>query len=375
MVALCVMHAAATVPLLCLPCLLLLRGETAGGRLVGGAFVLVLVASLCLWLLWSRKTRLIGGVLVGGAVFASFVCLGGAVARAPAGAVPDGNFRQVHTGNAAFRKFALPNIVPEIDQLKLGSYLFGVLDPFIGPRKGKRVRRLFLDVYREMRQDARFVEAGSALGMCYEDIFTGRRRLLHFYAYVPRHLERESYPVLIFLHGSLGNFKGYTWVLKELADAEGCAVIAPTYGCGNWFRDRDCAVLNAVHQHCVAEPSLDHTTVWLAGLSNGGTGVTRAVRDHGGRYRGVVLISPVLERDITGTPGFVSNAAAKPFLIIHGEEDRRIPASGVRRCEAVLRHGGADVASHYYPGEDHFLLFSQRVSVVRNIADFLRMTR
>ena len=51
---------------------------------------------------------------------------------------------------------------------------------------------------------------------------------------------------------------------------------------------------------------------------------------------------------------------------------RRIPASTVRKSEAILRKRGLFVDSHYYPEEDHFLLFSQRASVIRSIADWLK---
>lgn len=365
-------HLLATLLLLYFPWTLLVHAETAGARLVGEGFVLLLCGFVFLWLLRFRRTRLPGALVTGLFLIGSLYCFSRASAMAPTGVISDGNFTQRYGGKTSFSKGALANLVPEIDQLKLGSYLFPHLDPLIDREQGIRIRRLFLDIYREMRQDAAFVEAGSALGMCYEDIFSGKRRTLHFYEYVPRHLAQEPYPVLIFLHGSLGNFKAYTWVLKDIADSEGYAVIAPTFGCGNWYLDQDSSVLTAVYEHCVEDPALDQNAIYLAGISNGGTGVTREIRSHGNRYKGFILISAVIESEIISSVDFVNNSAEKPFLIIHGEKDRRIPAAAIRTREGILKNQGLSVTSHYYPEEDHFLLFSQRASVIQDIAEWLK---
>jgi pimeloyl-ACP methyl ester carboxylesterase len=365
-------HFTVTLVLLYLPLTLLIRAETTEGRWVGGAFVLLMSGVMALWLLCFRRTRMLAALIAGLLLVGGLSCISRASATAPKGGMADGNFTQSYTGSSSFSKRALATIVPEIDQLKLGSYLFPHLDPFIDREQGVRIRGLFLDIYREMRQNPRFVEVGSALGICYEELLTGKRRTLHYYEYVPRHLEQESYPVMIFLHGSLGNFKGYTWALKHLADSEGYAVIAPTYGCGNWFLDEDSSVLTAIYNHCVEDPTLNQKSLYLAGLSNGGTGVTREIKNHGNRYKGFVFISPVMESKIISSADFASNTAGKKFLIIHGESDRRIPATAVRDCEMILKTGGSSVASHYYPNEDHFLFFSQRVSVIQDIVNWLK---
>jgi poly(3-hydroxybutyrate) depolymerase len=354
-----------------LPWMLLVHAETTGGRAFGIGALLLLGSVLALAFSRSARSRRFLRVLAGTLAAGSVVCIAVSYSVSPSGAVPSGNFSQHFSRQSAFRKLALPNLVPEIDQLKLGSFVIRHLDPLIDRGESCRIRDLFLGIYREMEKDQAFSRAGSALGMCYEDIFLDRRRLLHFHQYVPRHLGRTSYPVLIFLHGSMGNFRGYTWVLKELADMKGLAVIAPTYGCGNWYRDEQCSVLTAVLDHCLADPELDESAVYLAGLSNGGTGVTRAIVRQGQRYAGFILVSPVLEQRVIATPSFASNAAGRGFLIIQGEEDDRIPAGAVREREDDLRRRGLSVTSHYYPGEDHFLFFSQRSRVIKDMADWI----
>ena len=289
----------------------------------------------------------------------------------PSGDVPDGNFSVHYSGDASFSSLALSTIVPEIDQLKFGSYLMPYADAVIDGPQSVRIRRLLLDVYRELRAEAAFVEAGSALGMCYDDAIWRSPALLHFYQYVPRQLGRETYPVLIFLHGAMGNFKGYTWVFTKLADEHGYAIIAPTYGGGTWSRDEKLEVLDAVHEHITREAELDQGAAYLAGLSNGGMGVSRAIAKRGARYRGFAYLSPVIEPAIIMGRAFGSDCKDRPVLIIHGEADRRIPQEGVRGAAAILASRGFSVTSRFYKDEDHFLLFSQRASVVEEMARWL----
>jgi predicted esterase len=367
-------HVATTLTLLCLPCLLLFHAETGGSRLVGAGSVLLLVGFLGPWLLRYKRTRLPGAVASGFLLVLGLILLVSAWGVAPTGVAPEGNLRQVYAGEASFRPFAWYTVVPEIDQLKLGLYFVPWLD-----RKGRidsrgawRVRRLLVGLYREMRRDPAFVEVGSALGMCYDDFIHGRRPLLHFYEYVPRHLGREVYPVLVFLHGGGGNLKAYAWILKELADAEGVAVVAPTYGFGSWAFDEESAVLAAVHDHCTRSDELDEGTVYLAGLSNGGSGVTRGILNCGYRYAGFMYISPRTERDLLSEDGFAEAARGRPFLIIHGEEDKVIPVQQSREAERILREHGLPVTGRYYPDEDHFLVFERREELLGDIGAWMK---
>jgi pimeloyl-ACP methyl ester carboxylesterase len=365
------LHGGLALLLLYLPWLLCVHAETAGGHLTGGGFLLLGVCPFPVW--W----RVLGGSWrhaagLASAIFgAAVLCLLTAYALSPTGETSGGALSSRFSGDAHFHRASLSNIVPEIDQLKLGSYLFAHLDPFIDDEQGERVRELFLDVYLELRNDDGLRSAGSALGFCYRDIFLNRRTTLHFYEYVPRHLGRKTYPVLVFLHGSLGNFKGYIWVLKRVADQAGVALICPTFGAGNWDRDPECTVIDQVHQYVKSVPEFDSSNMVLSGLSNGGKGVTRAMAKRGQLWRGAIAISPVLESEVMAKPGFLEQADRIPILIIHGESDRRIPLGYVNEHEQELRQAGFDVTTYYYPSKDHFLLFSQPGEVTDQIVAWL----
>ena len=365
-------HFGATLLGLYFPLLLWRVAETGGGQAVALGSASILLGLLCLWSLRVRLLRKLGVGLVLCFLFFGGWFLRHASVVAPSGHIEPGNFSQHFSNELSFNPNHLANLVPEIDQLKMGASLFTALDPFIDEPQGARVQQLFLSIYHDLRQDPAFVEAGSVLGYCYEDLFLSRRKSLHYYTYVPRQLERTSYPVLFFLHGSLGNFKGYTWVLKELADTYGVAIVAPTYGAGNWYHDDSSSIMSRVWEACMQDPELNCQQAVLAGISNGGTGVTREIENHGKRYKGFLLISPVIEADVISRPFFISHAENKPFLLVHGEADRRIPFAAIERRAETLKQHGALLILRTYPEEDHFLLFSKREAVVKNVGTWLR---
>lgn len=350
--------------------LFLLVAESAPGRLVGAGVIAGWLASVLVWLLLSERFRRLAwaGIVI---LLGLVLILGGsAYQMRRTGPPADNNFTQHYIGDARLNRTSLSHLVPELDQLKFGTFVMGSADSHLAKSGTGRLRELVLNIYHEADQDPAFRESSSALGFCYEDMLLGERDLLHFYQYVPRQLGREHYPVLIFLHGSLGNFKGYTWVLRRFADQTGIAIIAPTFGAGDWRKDRHGAVLRQVLEYAATQPELDARRPYLGGISNGGMGVTRALVRGGAPWAGVVLISPVIEQKIIQKAEFIQHARGLPILIIHGEVDDRIPAPIIRQLAQEMRGNGAAVTESYYPGEDHFLLFSQPEAVVADMVDW-----
>ena len=152
-------HLGMSLPVLCLAFLLVLFAETAGGRWAGLGFLLAVSALLCLWLLAFCRTRRTGTWLAAGLFVLGMACLTAAYILSPANRMPSGNFSQHFQGDTSFRRAALSNVVPEIDQLKLGSFLVGPLDPIIEREQPERIRSVFLAVYRELHRDEAYREA------------------------------------------------------------------------------------------------------------------------------------------------------------------------------------------------------------------------
>ena len=164
-------------------------------------------------------------------------------------------------------------------------------------------------------------------------------------------------------------------MLKELADQYGYAILAPTYGTGNWNYDPDARVCRRLLEQIDSSPELDGETVFLSGLSNGGKGVSRAIPAHGPRFKGAIYISPVIELAPIQTIAYQMAVGDLPVLILHGEEDRRIPASILRRRAAIIEAHAASLDAHYVANEDHFLMFSKPGWLVKELANFMQANK
>jgi phospholipase/carboxylesterase len=196
----------------------------------------------------------------------------------------------------------------------------------------------------------------------------------HYYLYIPQNRPAEPLPAIVFLHGSLGNFKTYTWVWAKLAEREGLVIIAPSYGFGNWRYADSVAVISRALADATTQVTLDPQRLYLAGLSNGGLGVSHLAADQPEQYRGLIFLSPVMDTARVDSPMFHQAWHGRPVLVITGDADERIPLSYVQQRVAVLRAGEVAVTERVYPGEDHFLFFSQPEAVLDDISDWLATT-
>jgi hypothetical protein len=181
-----------------------LAAEAWATRLVIGAVLGLLAGSAA----WLRGRRGMGAVIAAVGVVSGI----GALARTPDGR-GTGAARSIYTDAAPYPRYAVSNVIPEIDQMKFGSYLAPALDPIITLRSAAKLRALTTDVYRAMDADPRFYPLGSAMSYAYSDLSSG-----HLYTYVPEHAAAERLGALVFLHGSAGNFKVYTHLLTRVAD-------------------------------------------------------------------------------------------------------------------------------------------------------------
>jgi hypothetical protein len=89
------------------------------------------------------------------------ICFGKAFVLTPTLPDSDGTFREHYQKQVEYRRTSLTRLVPEIDQLKLGSYLFEVIDPFIESKQAKLLRRVICEVYSELRTDSDFQDSRS----------------------------------------------------------------------------------------------------------------------------------------------------------------------------------------------------------------------
>lgn len=279
----------------------------------------------------------------------------------------DAAFQSIYDGSARFNAASPAQLVPEIDQHLMGSHVFAFADPYIDRKKGRRIRRVIRDVYEPMDKDPEFRNAGCALGQCYQEMFGGGISTGHLYVYKPPDLSKDQQlPVILFLHGSLGNFKGYMWCWKSFADRNGFIVVAPSYGVGEWRQESGLKAISHGLEFIDARDDVDEERIYISGVSNGGFGVTRALQNFPDRFCGAIAISPVLE------PGLTAKAAGEtPFLVISGEDDLRVPARALALIVEEIKNAETD----FVPDEDHFLLFSDSERIWRTTENWIVSSR
>ncbi|MCZ7649182.1 MAG: prolyl oligopeptidase family serine peptidase [Planctomycetota bacterium] len=341
---------------------LLCCSETWPGRVFAVIVLLILLFPLSLVLRWKLRSlfsclRLLPWILLG----LSLILFVGLHLNSPAGRGSEpGSSNVFLKEGTAYPRRALTNLVPEIDQIKWGTYVVPYLDPIIDSEQGERLRGLTMDLYRPMQDDPAWRELGSALPWAYDELLGGTADSGHAYVYVPATPVRGPRPAILFLHGSAGNFKAYLYLWKELADRAGYAIVAPTFGWGNWSRPGGVEVIARARNWIDAQPELDGSRVLLAGLSNGGRGVCVEARRQAGAYAGFVFISAV--RDGEAFEALCRSGAWKDrrVLVLHGELDRRIPYEYALAGVKGLEEAGAAVRVKTYADEDHFLFFSKR---------------
>src|SRR5581483_7696469 len=239
--------------------------ETAAGRAAAGLTLAVLVASGALL---AGPARRKGAAAAAALALALGAYLAG---RAPDGRAPAGAALRARVLSGSYPRLSPFNVVPEIDQVRLGAMLTPGLFARIDPGKSERILALTMPLYRAMEADADYRAIGSAMPFAFADL-AGAGFPEHYWAYRPPAPGRV--PVLLFLHGAGGNFKSYLRFWQELADREQVAVVCPSHGFGGWGRPDGLALVEHVLADLAADPGLDLSRVVLAGLSNGGIGAT-----------------------------------------------------------------------------------------------------
>lgn len=211
--------------------------------------------------------------------------------------------------------------------------------------------------------------------------------------------EGKSYPVIVYIHGGPeacvknGWNNGYSqW--GQFAAARGFFVFSPNYrassgrgvdftmaGYGDLVGTEYDDVLDGI-DHLIAQGKVDRNRVGIGGGSYGGYFAAYSATRHSDRFAAAVVFvgisNQVSKRKTTDIPyedyhvhwGFwthenhekvwsaspmkyITNSRT-PTLILHGEDDPRIPVSqGLELYRGLKLHGKAPVRFVLYPGEGH----------------------
>ncbi len=357
-----------TLPIVLGALVLFVVAITLEGRLFAIATItLILAPSVAAFA--PRARRLVGSIVVIG-----LLSLVACIVRAPTENDGKADRAQVHFLNGTHHsKFSPATLVPEADQQILGTWLFGTVDPLISAKQAKQLRHDVKDLYGQFLEDEDLRNLPSTLGFAYTDLFLGSHPVGNLFCYVPEKRDNVAhpFPVVLFLHGSLGNFQAYWVILKQLADTAGVAIVAPSFGAGNWNLEGGTETVAYAVRFCRDDPRLDADHIHLAALSNGGMGLTRTAAESPDDFTSLILLSAVTELPVIDHESFRNGWRDRPVLLITGDTDKRIPAAHQREAEARMRTAGIHVESHYLRDADHFLFFTHRTELLRIVTDWL----
>lgn len=296
------------------------------------------------------------------------------IARAPNGEAADPRVSNHYPAPSdRYPRLALSNLLPEEDQLLAGFTIAPLLDPILTTGESAHLKQLTRQLYRELESDGGFHALGSAMRFTYADMFGQRSAPRHCYTYVPAKLDRgRPAPLLVFFHGSGGNFKAYLWILAKVADETGAVVVSTTGGFGEWPESECEAQFTWAIEAARTVAAIDPQRIHLMGVSNGGLAVSRLTRSQGERFASVIWLSPVFDSAALESHDFAAHCRAKPMLVISGARDDRVPLDYVRRHADVLNAVAARVEQSYFESADHFLIFSHRNELTNRLAEWFK---
>jgi predicted esterase len=351
--------------------LFLFLGATLKGRSVGLSAVILGFVLYCSVGYWnSNWFQGIRGRLYAIFLPISLLLFGIPMILAPSGDKTDGCVRNRFLNEQGkFSRYSPWNVIPEVDQIKVGISLMPFGEKYVDFAKASRMRSLLLSLYKEMDEDSDFRALGSVMYMAYRELFRMDFRTNHYFLFLPETTNGEKLPCVIFLHGLGGNIKPCIWVLSKLSKQKKCIVIAPTFGLGNWDGSGSAEfVVNVAHEAINTLP-LDPKNIFLMGYSNGAVGVTRAAIKEPGLFKGLIYLSAVTEDDLFATKEFSAFPKSHKILFLHGDCDERIPISLIKGTVASLKHLGCDVRMKTYDKEDHYLFFSRQNAILSDIIE------
>jgi pimeloyl-ACP methyl ester carboxylesterase len=311
--------------------------------------------------------------IAGAAFAAAFVALGFAILAIPpaAGTGRETGLRSITIASRPSPSPGFLGRLPEIDMVKLATAVGSRVAFWMSAEQRRRIREIPLRLEREIEADP---AEGAIPGMAPMALaeLTGRPcDPGHYYAYVPSHEADEQLGAIVFLHGNGGNTRINAWAWRRCADERRFAIIAPTHGFGFWGPE-SVATVKAAVTDAMARLPINPGRVYLAGVSDGGNGVTRAGLDDSKRYRGLIYISPTLRIDEVGSPEFSKWWKGKPVLVLQGDRDVNVRKADVDPAVERMREAGIDVTYRVFPGEDHFLFFGRRGGVFAAVAEWMK---
>lgn len=312
--------------------------------------------------------------------FMFFVITGGlwgaAYVKSPKGFTddPQSGFESVYSDEVFYPRWHPANLVAERDQVRLALFASAYAGMDFDDSRSSEARKALKSTYDDMTYLAPdLVDYGTQLPALYQSWGGKQTDQIHRYVYrSPKGSERPSMPVILVLHGHGGNIKAGPWAFKRLADEIGMAVVAPTFGKGDWESADAKNRLEEALAFIKRQPNLDSASVILAGYGTGGRGVLVGAQQLPHVFKGYVHISsPITEATIEP---FTNSGSLKDLntLVIHGARDRLVRAEEVEKATAILNRWQMPIIYQRFEDEGAVLLFKRNEDVMGRISTWMR---
>ena len=186
----------------------------------------------------------------------------------------------------------------------------------------------------------------------------------HYWFYRPA---KEKRPLLIFLHGSGGNFKAYQKWFAPYAQKHEIAMAFPTWGFGTWDVKQLGNRIHEVIEDIKKNYSCDNQNIFICGLSQGSLTGIKTLTSASLKYGAFISISGI---PYLNDKEFQELSQFK-LLFIHGAKDDRVPVSNTRTVYEKLKSKKTNIQYIEFPEEDHTLIKVKTDEVLKAVFDWI----
>jgi len=180
-----------------------------------------------------------------------------------------------------------------------------------------------------------------------------------FYLIHPKHYDKnKSYPLVVFCHGYMGNWKLYNGMLMGL---DNCIVLSiGTLDLSGIFFDDEIKEIHSLYIPLLGKLGykIQKDNISIMGLSNGGSAVNEAYHRFSQSFKNIVFIS---------TPLYHTYPIHSKVLIIGGALDPSAP--GMQNGYRDIKRNGGNVALYWNEKGTHFIFTAEKDKII----DFLNV--
>ena len=230
------------------------------------------------------------------------------------------------------------------------------IHPLLTREQAATIRGTLADDFNAMAERPELERLPSMLPWNLGMILPDRRQA---FVYCPPHDKGEKLPLVVVCHGHGGNPLVGCLPWADLADDLGFVAAFPTFGYGNWEHPAAGLAIVKCRRAVTDRFAVDETRAVLAGISQGGCGVTRGATV--AKWAGLVYVSPTMEvREFAADTAFAELWTGGPVLVAQGGRDINVKPKTVDAGVAALRAIGVAVTYVQDPDADHFYFFEKR---------------